>query len=240
MIELICFVKRKEGMDRDAFHEHWLNNHGPLIRNTPELSKYVLRYEQNHRTDRDSERDRGSAGHDGVTIQWFENMQAFIGFCTDPAYHELIAPDEAKFLDRSAFHMFFAAEPIVQMPVRKEHSDGGVKLLCMIPRAKTRSAESFHAHWTGPHAAIFRDSSELSRHILGYRQYPRLVADYERKGDPQFDGLTEQFFESEDAFWEFAQEPDYRDKVAPDEDTLLIRKGLNFILTRQADIIIEE
>ncbi|HIM03187.1 MAG TPA: hypothetical protein EYG46_19600 [Myxococcales bacterium] len=120
MIELICFVRRKEGMDRDAFHEHWLNHHGPLIRNTPELSKYVLRYEQNHRTDRDSERDRGSAGHDGVTIQWFENMQAFIGFCTDPAYYELIAPDEAKFLDRSAFHIFFAAEPIVQMPVQEE------------------------------------------------------------------------------------------------------------------------
>jgi hypothetical protein len=110
MIELICFVKRKEGMDRDAFHEHWLNNHGPLIRNTPELSKYVLRYEQNHRTDRDSERDRGSAGHDGVTIQWFENMQAFIGFCTDPAYDELIAPDEDTLLIRKGLNFILTRQ----------------------------------------------------------------------------------------------------------------------------------
>jgi len=238
MIELICYVKRKPGMDRDAFHDHWLSRHGPLVRDTPELSKHLLRYEQNHRTDRDSERDRGNAGHDGVTIQWFESMAAFTAFCSEPAYGEVIAPDEERFLDRSAFHLLIAAEPKVQMPVREQRTAGGVKLLCLIPRATTRSVESFHRHWAGPHAAIFRDSAGLSRHILGYRQYPRLEADYARKGGPQFDGMTEQFFESEDAFWEFAQEPDYRDKVAVDEDTLLIRKGLNFLLTREADIII--
>jgi hypothetical protein len=238
MIELICYVKRKRGMDRDVFHDHWLNQHGPLVRDTPELSKYLLRYEQNHRTERDSERDRGNAGHDGVAIQCFESMEAFTAFCSEPAYGELIAPDEEKFLDRSAFHLLIAAEPTLQMPLEQESAAGGVKLLCLIPRATTRSIESFQTHWASTHAAIFRDSPGLSRHILGYRQYPRLAADYKRKGGPQFDGMTEQFFESEDAFWEFAQEPDYRAKVVPDEDTLLIRKGLNFILTRPADVIV--
>ena len=49
MIKLVCFFRRKPGMGVDDFHAHWLESHGPLIANTPELAQHLVRYEQNHR-----------------------------------------------------------------------------------------------------------------------------------------------------------------------------------------------
>ena len=81
MIKLICFIKRKPGLSRDDFREHWLHNHGPLIAGLPDFRRHVLRYEQNCRLDSDYERDQaGSAGFDGVTIQWFESRRDFYAF----------------------------------------------------------------------------------------------------------------------------------------------------------------
>ena len=68
MIELICCVRRRSEMSREDFHDHWLNRHGPLIRDTPELARHITRYEQNHRTDSDYARDGDSLGFDGTTV----------------------------------------------------------------------------------------------------------------------------------------------------------------------------
>lgn len=238
MIKLICYVKRRPEMSREAFHDHWLNSHGPLIRDTPELAQHIVRYEQNHRTDSDSRRDGDEIGYAGATIQWFESMDSFGNFLREPAYKELIAPDEARFLDQGAFALIFSGEANVILPPATPAPSTGVKLLCLIPRSPERTAESFHAHWRDVHGAIFRDTPELSRHILGYLQHPRLESDYRRKSGPQYDGLTEQWFESEAAFWSFIREPAYREKVVPDEATLLLRKQVAFMLCRPADVII--
>ncbi|MDH4017840.1 MAG: EthD domain-containing protein, partial [Actinomycetota bacterium] len=106
MIKLCCFVKRKPGMDREAFHSHWLEAHGPLIRNTPELAAPILRYEQNHRLDSDYERDPD--GFDGVTMQWFDSFTDFAGFVQSDAYRDVLWHDEERFLDRSGLFMIFA------------------------------------------------------------------------------------------------------------------------------------
>ncbi len=237
MIKLICYVRRRSQMSRGDFHEYWLDRHGPLIRNTPELARHIIRYEQNHRTESDYARDGDAPTYDGATVQWFDSMDAFGDFFRDPAYADLIAPDEARFLDRSGFALLFAGQENVVIPP-SDSVGAGVKLLCLIPRSPARSIDSFQAHWRDIHGPIFRDTPELSRHILGYLQHPRLASDYGRKSGPQYDGLTEQWFESEEGFWNFVREPRYREKVVPDEETLLIRKQVAFILCRPANVII--
>ena len=102
MIKLVCFVRRKPGMDPEEFHRYWREVHGPLIASTKSGS-HVLRYEQNHRPLSDYRPHGGGAvadddGFDGVTIQWYESIESFYASIAEPDYAEIDA-DIKKFLD---------------------------------------------------------------------------------------------------------------------------------------------
>jgi uncharacterized protein (TIGR02118 family) len=99
VIKLICMVKRRAGMSIDDFHRHWRTVHSPLNCNTPSIAQYFVRYERNHRNEADYERT-GSSDFDGTAVEWYPSVQAFYDMIGEPAYRELIAPDEDKFLDR--------------------------------------------------------------------------------------------------------------------------------------------
>ena len=45
-MQLFAFVKRKEGMSREDFLDYWHNQHGPLIRDTPDLGGRTTGYVQ--------------------------------------------------------------------------------------------------------------------------------------------------------------------------------------------------
>jgi uncharacterized protein (TIGR02118 family) len=111
MIKLIAFLKRKPGMTREAFYEHWEQRHAPLIAGTPELARHIVRYEQHRRT---SVADwMGTDDYDGITVQWMESAAAFEAFIAEPTYAELIAPDEQSFLDTDALVWMITEEPRV-------------------------------------------------------------------------------------------------------------------------------
>jgi hypothetical protein len=113
MVKLVCFLKRREGMTLDEFYEHWEGHHGPLIRSTPELARHIVRYEQHRRVPQPEW--CGTPGYDGITIQWLESVDAFLAFCAEPKYAELIEPDEKTFLDRDDLVWMITEEPIVTM-----------------------------------------------------------------------------------------------------------------------------
>ncbi len=237
MIELICFVRRKSGMNPTAFHQHWLECHGPLIRDTPELARHIVRYEQNHRLALDYEREDGK-GFDGATVQWFRSMTDFVDFCREDAYRELVAPDEASFLDRSAFGLIFAGEPEVMIPSPADPDAAGVKLLCLLRRIESRSSESFQRHWRLHHGPIMRDTPALARHLLGYLQHHRLSSDYARDSGAGYDGMTELWLPDMSAFEALVNESAYAENVVPDEDVLLDRTDTQYLLSGPADVII--
>lgn len=111
MIKLVCFLKRKEGMTREEFYDHWENRHGPLIAGTPELARHIVRYEQLRVT---THADwMGTEGYDGITLQWMTGPEAFEAFIAEPTYAELIAPDEQAFLDTSALVWMITEAPKV-------------------------------------------------------------------------------------------------------------------------------
>ncbi len=110
-VKLVALLWRKEGMSEDEFRDHWLNHHAPLIRDTPNLSRHILRYEQHLRHDPGP--GGGTRGCDGVTIQWFSAIDEFWGFCSEPEYLELIAPDERAFLSHTEVQWVIVEEPIV-------------------------------------------------------------------------------------------------------------------------------
>jgi hypothetical protein len=106
VIKLVAFLKRKPGMTRDEFYDHWFNSHGPLIASTPELARHIVRYEQLPFA-------VGTDGYDGITVQWMESRASFEAFVAEPKYLELIFPDEDRFLDRDGLVWMVSDEPRV-------------------------------------------------------------------------------------------------------------------------------
>jgi uncharacterized protein (TIGR02118 family) len=109
MIKLVVFLKRKDGMSREEFYDHWENHHAPLIASTPELARHIIRYEQLRRTT--DAAWMGTEDYDGITMQWMESSASFEAFIAEPTYAELIAPDEQRFLDTSALVWMITEEP---------------------------------------------------------------------------------------------------------------------------------
>jgi len=239
MIKLVCFFRRKRGMSVADFHTHWRESHGPLIADTPELAQHLVRYEQNHRMVSDYERDAdGHVGFDGATVQWLESMAGFRGFVREPKYAELIAPDEATFLDRESITLLFTEEEDVKIQGRR--GDANVKLLALLKRKRGITPAQFHRHWSGSHASIFRDTAEIARHILAYHQNHRLEKDYERdaNGSAGFDGLAEQWYTELSEFQQMVSEPLYSENVPADEERFIDRPAIEFLISHPPDVII--
>jgi uncharacterized protein (TIGR02118 family) len=111
MVKLFAFLRRREGMTYDEFVTHWRDHHGPLIRDTPELARHIVRYEQHRR--HESGPWSGTDDLDGVAVQWFTSLDDFKAFVADPQYAALIAPDEQRFLDTSKVEFVVCEEPTV-------------------------------------------------------------------------------------------------------------------------------
>ena len=112
MLRMTVFVRRRDGLSHDEFLEHWHTRHGPLIAGTPELARTLVRYEQ-HPVSGGVPDWAGTPGYDGVAVQWFRSFADFEAFLAAPAYAELVAPDEERFLDRSSILWQFTEEPVV-------------------------------------------------------------------------------------------------------------------------------
>lgn len=123
MVKMFAFIRRRDGLSVEDFRDHWRNVHGPLIRDTPELARHVVRYEQHprHRDDALS----GTEGVDGVAVQWFDSIDDFVGFITEPGYQELIAPDERRFLDTASIEFLITDEPNIVIDGPRTPAEGG-------------------------------------------------------------------------------------------------------------------
>jgi len=113
VVKLFAVLSRREGMGRAEFLEHWHHHHGPLIADTPELARHLRRYVQHPRAS-DGPLS-GSVDCDGVAEQWFDSLDDFAAFLAEPAYAELIAPDERRFLDMDRVRFVICDEPVVQI-----------------------------------------------------------------------------------------------------------------------------
>jgi hypothetical protein len=105
--KLLAILRRRDSLELDAFHEHWLKHHGGLFQTVAELREPLWGYEQNHGL-----RDPNAA-FDGVTEQWFESLDSFVTSLSVPAVHEQVNPDVASMLDAASIHFVMTGKPTV-------------------------------------------------------------------------------------------------------------------------------
>lgn len=95
-VKVVAFVKRKPGISRAEFSDHWENVHGPLFLSTEGVSGAVVKYVQNHTL----ESNTGPFDEfDGVVEIGFRHPHEIGEAFGHPSYLETIRPDEERFLD---------------------------------------------------------------------------------------------------------------------------------------------
>jgi hypothetical protein len=95
-VKIVAFLRRRDGLTRDAFLHHWEHVHAPVFLSVPEIDEHVTKYVQNHVTDEFT----GVMGerYDGVVEIGFARS-ADIGKIFGRRYLETVRPDEQRFVD---------------------------------------------------------------------------------------------------------------------------------------------
>ncbi len=100
MVKVSVMLKRKPGMSAQEFHRYWKDVHGPLVLGVTELMRHFHKYVQSHAIDAGLSNTPGGSGqYDGVAELWADNLDEVKKAFAEPRYHEVIRPDEHKFLD---------------------------------------------------------------------------------------------------------------------------------------------
>ena len=94
-----------------------------------------------------------------------------------------------------------------------------VKVIVFVKRNPALSREAFHREWREIHGRLVAETPSVARHILRYEQNPRSPEDYER-GDDTFDGVAIAWYESREEMEALFQEPEYLERIRPDEERL--------------------
>ena len=186
-------ISKKPDWSLEKFKDHWLNNHGPLVRNAPGLSQYW----QNHVVDavqRGIQFDRGAWGFDGFSQLWIADENAPFGTGELP---ERIVADENHFL--GPFNIVTVKQTeVVAVPDDATRSKL-VKRMSVIRRRPELSEDDFLNEWK-VHAGWVR----TMQGVRGYRQNA-VVGRELTKGHPcsyedlPIDGIVEFWFDSTDA-----------------------------------------
>lgn len=112
-----------------------------------------------------------------------------------------------------------------------------VKLTCLVRRKPGMSPEEFHAYWRDRHGPLVI-STRHGGHVLRYEQHHRPLDDYGPEDDGGYDGVTEQWYESMDAYRASLGEDDFP-KVWADLSEFLDVDRLAFVLTEEPVVILD-
>ena len=111
-----------------------------------------------------------------------------------------------------------------------------VKLTCLIRRKEGMSPEEFHAYWRDHHGPLVL-STRSGSHVLRYEQHHRALDDYGPEDDGQYDGVTEQWFESMEDYQAHMAEKDFAE-VWADLPKFLDVDRLAFVVTEDPVVIL--
>jgi hypothetical protein len=188
----------------------------------------MRRYELLHRLPADYERARHAAEvigpqWDGVAVQWFESLADCDAFL-ERDLSRFCLPETASVIAREP-------DVIVEKPNGRERA--GLRLVCILRRHPSLDLPRFHAHWREHHGGLFKCTPELNEPLLAYDQNHGLDLP-----GAEYDGVTEQWFESLDTWTRALDAPAQRAVVEPDVAYFLDPASLQFILAGRPSVVL--
>lgn len=112
-----------------------------------------------------------------------------------------------------------------------------IRLTALLVRNPALTHEEFLAHWHGVHGPLIRDTPALARHLVRYEQHP--LTDDRGAGLGDYDGVAMQWFESIDELFAFIAEPEYAERLQPDEQKLLDFGRIQVVFTAEPVVVID-
>lgn len=111
-----------------------------------------------------------------------------------------------------------------------------VKLIVAIKRHRGMSPEDFHKHWSSNHAQLVRTNAASLKYIRKYVQCHTIPDEYKR-GEVAYDGTAEIWFDSVGDKEAFFSDPEYLEKIQPDEKRFADMTKTVFFVTEEEPIL---
>jgi uncharacterized protein (TIGR02118 family) len=108
IIKSLSLLTRKDGISHDAFIDHWVNVHAPMVRAVPEVRRYVLSFVSSEPTRSDIPTQAMEV--DCIAELWYDDVAAMERAARSAAMLRVRA-DGAEFLGR--IKTFITEEKIV-------------------------------------------------------------------------------------------------------------------------------
>ena len=203
MIKVISVLKRKNGLEIQAFHDYWLNIHGALAAQMPGLRRYV----QSH-TLLGGYRE-GEPAADGIAELWFDDTNA-LRKLKETAQFETTMADHAEFIKDDGHAQIFTDERVI-----KDGSvpTGGVKNIEFVKRRSDLSVEEFQKYWLEVHGPLGAAIAPMKRYVQSHTRQSA----YNDGKLPAFDGMAMTWFEDTGAMRASAASREYVDPGSVEE-----------------------
>lgn len=112
-----------------------------------------------------------------------------------------------------------------------------IRLVTLLKRKPGMTHEEFLTYWIGTHGPLIANCS-AAKYVRRYEQHPVSWPEAgSRQPEPDFDGVTIQFFDSVDDFMKHMTEPDFP-QVMEDIEKFLDSANLHWVLTEEPNIVI--
>jgi hypothetical protein len=204
MIKLVYVITRRAEMSADAFHDHWLNRHGPLVTaqaRALRLRKYVQSHLIDHPANEGLRAVRGMLGPvDGITEVWWDSVDEMHAAYENPEGAEsgrILAADEEAFIDFAESQVFLTREhPIFDHTGGQGPGPEAVKVTYLLARRQDLTQAACHATWLrdhGPLVASFARTLNMAMYVQSHTIEPQTNARFQagRGYRPPLDGITE-------------------------------------------------
>ena len=176
---MVYLLRRRDGLTREAFHDYWLNHHGPLVAGAA-THLGLLRHVQVHTVEDDMNEAMAKARggmesiYDGVAEYWWENeaaLMAALGTEEGRTAIQLLLADERAFIDLPASPLWLARE-YPQVNPTPENIVASVKSSILklhfpLRHLEGRDPDEVRGYWLQNHGPIIRSHAPASG-ILRY------------------------------------------------------------------------
>lgn len=198
MTKLIYCIRRLPHLSLEEFQAHWREHHSQFGKRVKSIRRYVQYHTLANDPIREAMAQAGVSNvetYDGVSIAWFDSMDALREEMKSNPMIAAAVEDEKHFIDHARSTATITEEKVVVEPV----PPGNVVLIECLRRRPDIDRATFSERWSH-HAHIGRRAHEMGL-LMGYIQNHALMEDAARvpglaNDDEPWDGIVTAFFDS--------------------------------------------